>query len=93
MPLSFEWDGEKAQANLTKHGVAFEEAATVFGDALSFTISDPRAFDEERYVTLGESASGRLLVVVHTDRGGSIRLISARSAEPRERRDYEAGIA
>ena len=92
MPLTFEWDGEKARANLEKHGVAFEEAATVFGDTLSSTIPDPLHTDEERWVTLGRSTSGRLLVVVHTDRGGSIRIISARIAEPRERRAYEAGI-
>ena len=90
MPLIFEWDGEKARTNLAKHKVSFEEAATVFGDALSSTIPDPLHGDEERWVTLGRSATGRLLVVVHTDRGGSIRLISARVAEPRERRAYEA---
>jgi uncharacterized protein len=90
MPLTFEWDGDKAQTNLAKHGVSFEEAATVFGDTLSATIPDPQLIEEARYVTLGHSATGRLLVVVHTDRGGSIRIISARIAEPRERRAYEA---
>jgi uncharacterized DUF497 family protein len=91
MSLTFEWDSDKAQINLSKHGVTFEEAATVFGDMLSATIPDPQVTDEERFVTLGRSATGRLLVVVHTDRGGSIRIISARVAERRERRAYEAG--
>ena len=93
MPLTFEWDGDKAQTNLAKHGVSFEEAATVFGDTLSATIPDPQPADEDRFVTIGRSAAGRLLVVVHTDRGGSIRIISARVAEPRERRAYEAATS
>jgi uncharacterized DUF497 family protein len=93
MSLSFEWDEEKASANLAKHGVSFSEASTVFGDPLSRTIPDPLHSDEEeRFVVLGESASGRTLVVVHTHRGENIRIISARKAMPRERKDYERGV-
>jgi uncharacterized protein len=87
-----EWDPTKAASNAAKHGVSFEEAATVFLDVLSLTIADPdHSFQEERFITMGRSAAGRLLVVVHTDRVDAIRLISAREATPRERRTYESG--
>jgi hypothetical protein len=90
MPLAFEWDKKKAKINTQKHGVAFEEAATVFGDTLSLTIHDPiHSQDEDRFVTLGSSHRDSLLVVVHTERGGNIRIISARPASKRERRMYE----
>ncbi len=90
MGLTFEWDDAKASQNRTKHGVAFEEAATVFADTLSLTIDDPlHSVEEERFVTIGESALRRLLVVVHTERGDTIRIISARQATRRERKDYE----
>ncbi len=90
MGLTFEWDDAKASQNRTKHGVAFEEAATVFADTLSLTIDDPlHSVEEERFVTIGESALRRLIVVVHTERGDTIRIISARQATRRERRDYE----
>ena len=90
--LQFEWDPDKAAANLSKHGVAFEEAATVFGDSLSLTAYDPdHSADEDRYITMGTSADGRLLIVSHTDRGGRIRIISVRKATPRERKAYENG--
>ena len=92
MGLVLEWDGEKAWENFNKHGVAFTEAATVFGDPLSLTIADPlHSTDEERFVTIGQSTEGRLLVVVHTERGDTIRIISARVATRRERRSYEEG--
>ena len=92
MRLSFEWDEGKASGNLTKHGVAFTEASTVFADPLSRTIPDPlHSHDEGRFIILGESAAGRTLVVVHTHRGEVIRIISARKATPRERKDYEQG--
>ncbi|HYT90316.1 MAG TPA: BrnT family toxin [Gemmataceae bacterium] len=92
MSLAFEWDEKKARTNLKKHGVSFEEAATVFGDPLSLTIGDPvHSEEEDRFVTLGESDRGRLLVVVSTDRGEKIRIISARVATRRERTDYEEG--
>lgn len=90
--MRFEWDPEKAQRNLAKHGVSFEEAATAFGDALSVTIFDPdHSEDEDRFILLGQTYAGRLVVVVHTDRRHTVRIISARLATKRERRDYERG--
>ena len=89
MSLTFEWDPQKAQINRRKHGVAFEEAATAFGDAMSLTIADPdHSAEEQRYVLLGLSARGRLLAVAHTDRADSIRIISARKATKEEERAY-----
>jgi len=93
MPLTFEWDLRKARLNLAKHGVAFEEASTVFGDPLSLTIPDPEhSQGENRYITMGKTFNGKLLVVVHTDRGDNIRIISARRASRRERKFYEETI-
>ena len=90
--MEFEWDEGKADTNWNKHGVSFDEAATVFSDSLSDTIPDPLHSDEEdRFVTMGLSARGRLLVVVHTDREEKVRIISARTATTRERRQYEEG--
>ncbi len=90
MGLTFEWDDEKAERNLQKHGVTFEEASTVFGDPLARTIHDPlHSEEEDRYVNLGQSQRGRLLVVVFTDREERIRIISARVATRRERKKYE----
>ncbi len=92
MPLTFEWDEEKSKRNVKKHKVPFEEAATVFADPLSLTIPDPlHSEEEDRFVTMGMSIKGRLLVVVHTERGDAIRIISARLATRRERRAYEEG--
>ena len=91
-PLAFEWDPRKAALNLAKHKVSFEEAVTAFGDPLGQIIDDPRhSADEERFVLLGRSGRRRLLVVMFTERGEAIRLISARSATPRERRKHEEG--
>jgi uncharacterized protein len=88
--LLFEWDPEKAQQNTRRHGVSFEEAATVFGDPLSLTVDDPmHSIGEQRFVTLGLSVNRRLLVVAHTERGDAVRIISARRATPRERTAYE----
>ena len=88
--MDFEWDREKAAANLEKHDVSFEEASTAFGDPLSVSIGDPgHSRDEERFLLLGLTFTGRLVVVSHTDRGERIRLISARLASRRERRVYE----
>lgn len=88
--MNFEWDRAKAEVNLAKHGVSFDEAATAFGDPLSRTIRDPdHSEDEDRFVLLGESYSGRLLVIAHTYRGETVRLINARLATRRERRSYE----
>jgi hypothetical protein len=90
--LRFEWDPRKDVVNLRKHGVSFAEATTAFGDPLSVTVRDPdHSEDEERFVLMGLSHRARLLVVVHTDRGGRIRIISARSATRREKNDYEGG--
>lgn len=88
--MIFEWDPRKARANEAKHGVRFDEAETAFSDALSLTNPDPQHSDaEDRFVTFGMSTSQRLLVIVHTARGGRIRLISARVATPREKKAYE----
>jgi hypothetical protein len=90
MSLVFEWDEKKAEQNIKKHRIAFEDAATVFGDPLSLTIGDPlHSTAERRFVTMGFSLRGRLLVVVHTDRSNRIRIISARKATARERKIYE----
>ena len=90
MALTFEWDLRKARSNLAKHGVGFEEASTIFGDPLSLTILDPEhSLSEERYITMGRAFTGKLLVVVHTERGDNIRIISARRASRRERKFYE----
>lgn len=87
-----EWDGNKNRANKRKHKVSFEEAATVFGDPLEITIDDPdHSADEYRFITMGESFDGRLLVVSYMERGGKIRIISARLPTRRERRGYEQG--
>jgi uncharacterized protein len=91
--MEFEWDFAKAALNLEKHGVSFSEAATVFNDALSTTFSDPdHSIGESRYVIIGVSRFGHLLVVSHTDRGAKIRIISARNATRQERRFYEEGF-
>ena len=93
MGLVFEWDPRKARTNRVKHRVTFEEASSVFADALSLTIADPlhSGRDEERYVTIGTSHRERVLVVVHRDRADCIRIIGARKATRRERRLYEEG--
>ncbi len=89
MALVFEWDPEKAAANERKHGVSFEEAATVFRDRLALIMGDPDHSDEEdRFLLLGASDRGRLILVSHTDRGRRIRIISARRASRSERRNY-----
>jgi uncharacterized DUF497 family protein len=90
MQTLFEWDRHKAEANLRKHGISFEEAQTVFTDPLSITLPDPdHAEDEERSIDIGMSDNHRILVVVYTERGQHIRLISARKATPVERKQYE----
>jgi hypothetical protein len=90
--MEFEWNPDKAKLNLEKHGVSFQEASTVFNDPLSITFPDPdHSVGENRYVIIGLSRFGQLLVVAHTDRGMRIRLISARKATRQERRFYEEG--
>ena len=92
MALRFEWNPKKAAGNLAKHGVSFEEAATVFGDPLGRIVDDPRhSADEPRLVLLGHSERQRLLAVMFTERAEAIRLIGARKATRRERRAYEEG--
>ena len=89
MSIDFEWDLNKAAINLRKHGVTFEEAATVFRDELSATVPDPdHSLDEDRFITVGVSSENRLLIVAHSEYGDSIRIISARELTPRERRQY-----
>ena len=91
--IQFEWDPTKARMNLRKHGVAFREAATAFKDLLGITIFDPDHSDEEeRVITFGFSAAGRLLMVAHTDLGDRIRIISARELTRGEREAYEEEI-
>lgn len=93
MALTFEWDRPKAGTNRKKHGVDFQEASTVFGDTFGVTVDDldhstPR---EERELTIGLSYRQRLIVVAHCKRGKNIRIIRARLATRRERKDYEEG--
>ena len=81
--MEFEWDPSKAAENLRKHAVPFSEAATVFGDLLGITVSDPdHSDDENRYITVGHSNHGRLLLVAHADRGDRIRIISSSDPNP-----------
>lgn len=90
--MEFEWDERKAATNLKKHGVSFHEAGTVFGDPMAITFPDPdHSVTEQRFVTFGLSQSDRLLVVAHTDRGRTIRIISARLMTRHERKIYEEG--
>jgi hypothetical protein len=90
--MNFDWDSKKAAINLRKHGVSFHEAAMVFGDPLSITSHDPdHSVTEHRFITVGVDDSGRVLIVSHTDRGDTIRLISARKTTRMERKYYEEG--
>lgn len=93
IPAGFEWNEEKAKLNLRKHGVSFAEAATVFDDPLCLIMDDPsHSTSEQRFLVLGYSVAARLLLVVHCDRNQAIRIISARSATPSEKRSYEQGF-
>lgn len=90
MALVFEWDERKAKANFAKHGVDFEEARTIFNDPLLLTFEDvDHSNQEQRYLSLGISSDGRLLIAAHTEEGDIIRLINCRKATRRERRTYE----
>jgi len=90
--MRIEWNPNKAKSNLRKHKVSFEEAATAMGDPLAATGADPEhSVTEDRYITFGVSARGRLLVVAHTDEYETIRIISARLASKGERKLYEEG--
>jgi hypothetical protein len=88
--MTIEFDPAKAKANLRKHGVSFAHAEQVLHDPLALTIEDPDARGEQRFITLGADALGRILVVVHTKRGERSRLISARKASPGEAENYHA---
>ena len=89
----FEWNPEKAASNIKKHGVSFDEAVTVFWDKNALIINDPdHSEDEDRFILLGMSENLRILVVIHCERGNTIRLISARTATKQERKQYEAHL-
>jgi uncharacterized protein len=88
--MRFEWDSGKAAENVRKHRISFGEAATAFFDPLSMTVPDPdHSVGERRFITMGASSGGRLLVVSHTERGSTLRIISARLASASERKRYE----
>jgi uncharacterized DUF497 family protein len=91
--MEFEWDPNKDRGNQEKHGISFDEAATAFDDELQVTIPDPdHSVGEFRYLTLGVTTTGRLIVVSHTeDEDDQVRIINARSASAQERRTYEEG--
>jgi uncharacterized DUF497 family protein len=90
--MRFEWDPEKARRNLARHGVSFDEASSAFADPLSLTIDDPdHSQGEHRLLLLGETYSGKLVVVAHLADDETVRIISARLAERHERRTYEDG--
>ena len=92
--MNFEWDPKKAASNTTKHGISFEEASSAFGDPLAHSIPDPlHSHDEDRFVLMGQTNTGRLAVVVYTDSQETVRIISARLAKPSERRRYEQTYA
>lgn len=88
--LLFEWDPSKAKRNTEIHGITFDEASTAFRDTLSLTIYDPlHSEQEDRYILIGNSMMGKLLVIIHTERSEAIRIISARKATQKERTQYE----
>jgi len=88
--LLFEWDPNKAKENLETHGISFDEASTDFGGTLSLAIYDPLHFEEEdRFILIGNSHRNRLLVIVHAERAENVRIISARKATKKERKQYE----
>ena len=90
--MEFEWDPDKERSNIERHGVDFTEAATVFGDPLELTISDlDDSVGEYRFLSIGHSSLNRILVVSYTEREERIRIISSRTASPKERRQYESG--
>lgn len=92
MKMQFDWDDAKAQVNLKKHAVNFEEAKTVWDDYFYIDLEDDEhSAEEKRFLIVGESSQNRLLIVSYTERENSIRIISARELTPKERRDYEQG--
>ena len=92
--MIYEWDSKKAQANRLKHGVSFEEAASVFLDPRALTFGDPdHPNAEPREITIGISSRGRVLFLSHCERGDGIRIVSARKATPKERKQYAEGLS
>lgn len=90
--MEFDWDSKKAEANLKKHGVSFQEGATVFGDPLALTFDDPdHSINERRFLTFGTTRTGRLAILSHTEHDGITRIISARLMKKHERKIYEEG--
>jgi uncharacterized DUF497 family protein len=90
--MEFEWDKQKAKSNLSKHGISFEEAQTVFDDPLYVDFYDPdHSEDEHRYIIIGESSKSHILLVSYTERGDKIRIISARQVTQQERKAYQEG--
>ena len=90
--MEFEWDPNKAELNLAKHGVSFEEAQTVFDDLFCIELYDPdHSESEDRFLIIGESVEQRRLIISYTERQNRVRIISARLTTPKERRDYEHG--
>lgn len=90
--MNFEWDEKKAASNLSNHGISFEEAKTVFEDPVYLDFFDPdHSHEEQRYIIIGQSSKGRLIIVSYAERDRMIRIISARKATRRERLDYEEG--
>ena len=90
MSLKFKWNPNKAKKNIEKHGVSFDEAATVFSDPLSMTYDDPdHSYDENRYIIIGLSILDKLLFVSHVETNDTIRIISARYLTRKERKQYE----
>jgi len=88
--VNFEWDPGKARKNRRKHRISFQEAATVFGDPLAVTYPDPdHSLSEQRFITVGMSSTGRVLMVAHVDRDENVRIVSARRTTQRERKSYE----
>jgi hypothetical protein len=90
--MDFEWDPAKARSNFTKHEISFSDVEPAFYDQFAISMPDPGASSEERFVLVGMGAIGRIIVVVYTYRGNSIRIISARAATKAERKTYEKGI-
>lgn len=91
--MEFEWDGQKAKANLARHKVSFDEAKTVFDDTLFLMFADlDHSFEERRFIIMDESNKGKLLVVAFAERKTAIRIISARKATASERKNYEEEI-
>jgi uncharacterized DUF497 family protein len=90
--MNFEWDPKKATSNIKKHGITFQEAATIFGDPLAITFNDPdHSINENRFITFGMSLQKRFIIVSHTERDDRTRIINARLMNRRERKIYEEG--